>query len=138
MKSEAGYQLRRRFAQFWSFVGIFIISSCQEQPLERTKDWWKKASDRQIIQTVFRSYCVPDPSTCLARSSYRVELLRDTSTDFLSVVFENGTPVKTVSISCVNYRSAPAIHCHGSWRRGGTNSGNRYPILWESDIYEYQ
>jgi hypothetical protein len=92
------------------------------------------ATDSQITEIVYNSYCYSDPDTCLERSAYKVEVTRTkrkhSYDEYFSIGFVHSVNDIDVGITCFNDRPEPVVHCYGSGRRGGKNCGYIYPIIW--------
>jgi hypothetical protein len=124
-------------------VAILPIAliSCKVSAVPRTPDWWHNATDHQIEEITYRSYCTPDLSTCLPKSAYKIRVTRDmkgakeAKASFLIVRFERLKDGKMTSISCWTPKTGLALSCVGSGRFNGIRPGIRtpldYPILWE-------
>jgi hypothetical protein len=107
-----------------------VLAGCVENDLPRTKDWWISASDRQIAELVYRSYCAPDPTTCLNWSAYKIGITRKPP-DYFVIEFKRTINDFDTTFSCSSLMRNQEVDCGGSGRRGGKNCGYIYPIIWE-------
>jgi hypothetical protein len=112
------------------FILGTALAGCTNNDLPRTKDWWISASDQQIAKVVYRSYCTPDPKTCLKWSAYKIGFSR-TLPDYFVIEFKRTINDIDTSFSCSNLKRNQEIDCGGSGRRGGKNCGYVYPIIFE-------
>jgi hypothetical protein len=107
-----------------------VLEGCNNQEIQRTNDWWQTASDQQIADIVYQSFCTPNSSTCLQKHLYKFEISRRVDRDF-AIGFLSKYDKKDTAISCTNYRRNMELLCYGTGRRGGRNCGYVYPIIWE-------
>jgi hypothetical protein len=105
-----------------------IGAGCRQSLIPRTTDWWKYASDQQAVEIVYRSYCSPDPPTCLPKQAYKTQLSR--ANNFFVVGFEHYEGNLLIGFVCSAKETK--LSCAGSGRDVAlTNRIKDYPIIWD-------
>jgi hypothetical protein len=121
----------------YSIVLILPLISCHSRVVPHTVDWWKHATNKQIEDIAYRTFCSPEPTSCLPKSDYKTSITKQPELNFFVIGFEHLKDNKMSSISCYNRPQALKLNCQGSNRRGavgllpGTESGRDYPIIWD-------
>ncbi len=130
--------LPRKLSNFVNSIVLMLpLVSCHSRVVPHTVDWWKHATNKQIADIAYRTFCSPEPTSCLPKSDYKTSIIKQHELDFFVIGFERLKDNKMSSISCYNTRGVLKLNCQGSNRRGaggllpGTESGRDYPIIWD-------
>jgi hypothetical protein len=130
------YDLSSRLNLVLCAAALVQTAACTPQPVPRTTDWWKHASDAQIADITYRTFCAPGPEACLPQSEYVVRIARDYEYSFLAVYFLRDKPPKANAISCHTLKGKLVLSCGGDGRKGGSYRGMEtplnYPIIWST------
>jgi hypothetical protein len=106
---------------------VLVASGCHKELVP----WWRFASNEKIADVVYRSYCEPDPSTCLSRTDYKVEVQR--TLKYLSVGFTHIENNQLIGMTCGNYQAM--ISCAGTGRFAyGLNPVKNYELILETKV----
>jgi hypothetical protein len=121
---------------YWALLAIFALQivACAPRPIPETLDWWKHASNAQIADITYRTFCAPEPMSCFPLSDYSIDIGKDTKLGFLAVHFMRDDGRHVNAISCHTVKRKLVLSCSGTARTGGRYLGMKvaleYPIIW--------